>query len=100
MDQKIKTICLEVGLAIALVVSLSLLGAKMGSEHQKKEAKLELAEAENKAAAGKRDGGVTGGEAAENAEGGSGASDPDAAPAPETEEVIATDSIRSWEKVR
>ena len=45
MDQKIKTICLEVGLAIALVVSLSLLGAKMGSEHQKKEAKLELAEA-------------------------------------------------------
>lgn len=89
MDQKIKTICLEVGLAIALVVSLSLLGAKMGSEYQKKEAKLELAEAENKAAAGKRDGGVTGGEAAENAEGGSGASDPDAAPAPETEEVIA-----------
>lgn len=35
MDQKMKRIWLEVGLAVALVVSLSFLGAKMGSEHQK-----------------------------------------------------------------
>lgn len=86
MDQKMKTIWLEVGLAIALVVSLSFLGAKMGSEHQKKEAKLELAEAENKAAMEKKgsdaaDGGTDG-----NAEEGAGASDPDA---PAAEEVIA-----------
>lgn len=78
MNQKMKKIWLEVGLAVALVVSLSFLGAKMGSVHQKKEAKLELAEAENKSAAEKQEG---------NAEAGSGASDP--APAPEAEEVIA-----------
>lgn len=89
MDRKMKTICLEVGLAVALVVSLSLLGAKMGSEYQEKEAKLELAEAENQAASEKQDGNAAGADAAGKTENGAEGSDPGAAPAPETEEVIA-----------
>lgn len=87
MDQRMKKIWLEVGLAVALVVSLSFLGAKMGSEHQKKEAKLELAEAENKSAAEKQDGNAADGASGGNAEAPSEASDP--APVPEAEEVIA-----------
>ena len=89
MDQKMKRIWLEVGLAVALVVSLSFLGAKMGSEHQKKEAKLELAQAENKSAAEKQDGSAAEEASGGNVEEGAGASDPGAAPAPEAEEVIA-----------
>lgn len=88
MDQKMKKIWLEVGLAIALVVSLSFLGAKMGSEHRKKETKLELAEAENKTAAEHQDGSTDHG-AAGDLEAGTGASDPGTASAPEAEEVIA-----------
>lgn len=51
MDQKMKKIWLEAGLAVLLVVCLSFLGARMGAEHQKKNTKIVKAEAENKAAA-------------------------------------------------
>lgn len=51
MDQKMKKIWLEVGLAVALVVGLGFLGAKMGAGHQNKNTKIVKAEAENEAAA-------------------------------------------------
>ena len=40
MDQKIKKIWIEVGLAVALVVCLGLLGAKMGVENEKRNTKI------------------------------------------------------------
>ncbi len=60
MDQKIKKIWIEVGLAVALVVCLGLLGAKMGVENEKRNTKIVKAEAENEAAAKKLDGKETG----------------------------------------
>lgn len=88
MERKMKTIWLEVGLAIALVVSLSLLGAKLGAEHRKNEEKLELAEAENQMAADKQGGSTSnGGGLGENGEGS--ATDQEPATASEAEEVIA-----------
>lgn len=59
MDQKMKKIWLEVGLAVVLVACLGILGAKMGAEHGKKNTKIVKAEAEKEAAAKKqgKDGG-------------------------------------------
>lgn len=54
MDQKMKKIWLEVGLAVALVVCMGVLGAKMGAGHQDKNTKIVKAEAENEAAAKKQ----------------------------------------------
>ena len=51
MDQRMKKIWLEVGLAVVLVVGLGFLGAKMGAAHQDKNTKIVKAEAENEAAA-------------------------------------------------
>lgn len=51
MDQRMKKIWLEVGLAVALVVCLGFLGARMGSGQQNKNTKIVKAEAENEAAA-------------------------------------------------
>lgn len=79
MNQKTKLIWLEIGLALALVISLSFLGARLGTENKKKATKIEQAEAENKEAAEKTDS-----KAEEETE------DPDAAnPSGGTEEVIA-----------
>ncbi len=90
MKRKMKLIWLEVGLAIALIISLSLLGAKMGSENQKKAKKIEQAEAENREAAGKSASGSSSGKSAEaKAEGSETADSNTAEPAAETEEVIA-----------
>ena len=86
MDQKMKKIWLEVGLAVVLVVCLAFLGAKMGAEQQEKNTKIVKAEAENDAAAKKQDGKETG----KNAEGEKEGADSNGAdPAAETEEVIA-----------
>lgn len=56
MDQKMKRIWLEVGLAVVLVVCLGVLGTKMGAGHHSKNTKIVKAEAENEAAAKKQDG--------------------------------------------
>lgn len=56
MDQKMKKIWLEVGLAVALVVGMGFLGAKMGAGHQNKNTKIVKAEAENEAAAREQEG--------------------------------------------
>lgn len=89
MNQKAKMIWLEVGLAIVLVVSLSILGAKTG-ESQKKEKKIEQAEAENRAAAGQPDSNTSDETAAGTQKEGKGsANSAAAAPAAAAEEVIA-----------
>lgn len=87
MDAKMKKICLEVGLAIILVVCLGVLGARMGAANQNKDTKVEKAEAENKAsqkANDKASGEKTAGDTDESAPN-SNASDSTA----EAEEVIA-----------
>ena len=53
MDQKMKKIWLEVGLAVALVACLGFLGSRMGDAQQKKDVKIVKAEEENKEAAKK-----------------------------------------------
>lgn len=88
MNQKTKLIWLEVGLAIALVASLSLLGAKLGVENKKNATKIEQAEAENKEAAKQSDDNSAEGRSANDETGGSGTAG-DTDPAAETEEVIA-----------
>lgn len=88
MNHKTKLIWLEVGLALALVVSLSLLGAKLGTENKKKEVKIEQAEAENKAAAKQSGGNSSDGGSIEDKNESSGAAE-DTNPTAETEEVIA-----------
>lgn len=85
MSQKMKKIWLEAGLAIALVVCLSFLGAKVGSENQKKQEKIEKAEAENQAAAEQSDGKDSEKKSGEEKSEGTG----DAGLASEAEEVIA-----------
>ena len=90
MNQKAKMIWLEVGLAIALVVSLSILGAKTGAKSQNKEKKIEQAEAENRAAAQEPDSNVSAKTMAEAPKENSGAADSNkAAPTAAAEEVIA-----------
>lgn len=71
MDQKMKKIWLEVGLAVVLVVCLGFLGDRMGAGHQKKSTKIENAEAENKAAAEEADGKTSDGKTTDDNKGGS-----------------------------
>lgn len=85
MSQKMKKIWLEVGLAIALVVCLSFLGAKVGVENQKKVETIGKAEAENQMAAEQSDGKAS--EKKTDEEKGEGTETEGAAA--ETEEVIA-----------
>lgn len=89
MNQKTKLIWLEVGLAIALIISLSLLGAKLGAENQKKEKKIEQAEAENQMAAEKSESKSGEGKTDDRNKGGSEAAGQMEASVTETEEVIA-----------
>lgn len=90
MNQKAKMIWLEVGLAIALVVGLSILGAKTGAKSQNKEKKIEQAEAENWAAAQEPDSNAPAKTMAGAPKESSGAADSNkAAPTAAAEEVIA-----------
>lgn len=89
MNQKMKLIWLEVGLAVALVICLSLLGAKVGAENQKKEKKLAQAEVENRMAAEKSGGKSEEGKSDDKNNGESETADQASAPAAGTEEVIA-----------
>ncbi len=66
MDQKMKKIWLEVGLAVALVACLGFLGSRMGDAQQKKDVKIVKAEEENKEAAKKAEAQEAGGTSAEN----------------------------------